>query len=105
MANYRLEVNGQNFLLDMEGRRSKFGFFTSRFVEASDPISAENAAVQMIRETQRLRDMIHNDANDRPVMVVTEMIELESFGDIENREPGFVWYEEHAKRWWQFWKR
>src|SRR5262249_8579272 len=62
------------------------------------------AAVQMIRQTQRLRDLFRNDPGDPPVMDVTSIVELESGERIECREPGFVWYEERPRRWWQFWR-
>jgi len=105
MPEYRVEINGQNFRLDVGGRIAKHGFFTTRFVEATDPATAEDSAVQMIRETQRLRDLVRNSSDDPPVMDVTQIAELESFEGIENREPGFVWYVENPKHWWQFWKR
>ena len=60
MPKYKVEINGANFLINMEGRTAKHGFFTIRFVEAPDSVAAENAAVQMIRETQRLRDLVRN---------------------------------------------
>jgi len=104
MPAYRVMINGQNFLVEMDGRVAKYGFFTTRIVEAADPAAAEHAAVQMIRETQRLRDLVRNDPADPPVMDVTSIVELES-GEAESREPGFVWYEERPKRWWQFWRR
>ena len=105
MACYRVEINGQNFLIEMDGRLGRYGFFTTRFVEALDPVGAENAAIQRIRETQHLRDSVRNSPDDRPVMDVTLIAELESFDGIANREQGFVWYEENPRRWWQFWRR
>jgi hypothetical protein len=105
MPKYQVEINGQNFLLDFEGRVARHGFFTIRFVEAVDPTAAESAAVRMIRETQGLRDLVRNTSGDPPVMDVTQIMELESFDGIENREPGFVWYPENPRHWWQFWKR
>lgn len=104
MPKYQVEINGRNFLVDFEGRVAKHGFFTTRCVDAADPAVAENAAVQMIRETQQLRDLVHNTSGDPPIMEVTQIVELESFDGIENREPGFVWYVEDSRRWWQFWK-
>jgi hypothetical protein len=105
MPKYKVEINGANFLIDMDGRMAKHGFFTTRFIEAADSGAAENAAVQMIRETQRLRDLVRNAPDDPPVMDVTEIDQMESFDGIENLEPGFVWHEERPKRWWQFWRR
>jgi hypothetical protein len=105
MSKYQVEINGTNFLIDMESRTANYGFFTTRFVEAADSAAAEHAAVQMIRETQRLRDLVRNARDDPPVIDVTSVTELASFDGIEHQEPGFVWYEERPKRWWQFWRR
>src|SRR3954451_23860759 len=105
MPKYQVEINGQNFLLDVEGRVARHGFFTTRFVEAVDPTAAENAAVRMIRETQRLRDLVRNTSDDPPVMHVVQVVGLDSFDGVENRGPGFVWYPEGSRRWWQFWKQ
>ena len=105
MPAYRVMINGQNFLVERDGRVAKHGFFTTRIVEASDPVAAEHAAVPMIRETQRLRDLVRNDPGDPPVIDVTSIVELESGEEVESRETGFVWYEERPRRWWQFWRR
>jgi hypothetical protein len=104
MAKYRVLVNGGNFLIDMDGRIAKYGFYIWRFVEADDPTGAEYAAVEMLRTTQKLREMVRNHRDDPPVMDVSEMVEVESF-ESELQGTGFVWYEENPKRWWQFWKR
>jgi hypothetical protein len=101
MPRYKVEINGQNFLIHMEGQIAKYGFFTTRFVEATDSTAAENTAVQMIRETQRLRELVRN-APDMDVIGITEMESVDGTG---SREPGFAWYEERPKRWWQFWRR
>jgi hypothetical protein len=105
MPKYQVDINGQNFLIEMEGKLGRYGFFTIRYVEAADAKAAENGAVEMIRTTQRLRELVRNGPDDPPIMDVTEIAELESFNKIENMEPGFIWYEEKPKRWWQFWKR
>jgi hypothetical protein len=105
MPKYKVEINGVNFLIEMDGRTAKYGFFTNRFLEAPDAAAAENASVQMIRETQRLRDIVRNTPDDPPIMDVIGITEIGSFAGFENLEQGFVWYEEKPRRWWQFWKR
>jgi len=105
MPKYVIEINGRNFLVAMEDRIAKHGFFAIRFVEAADPKGAEETAVRMIRETQSLRDLVRNSSEDPPFMDVTEIEEMDSFDAVENLEPGFIWYEEAARHWWQFWKR
>lgn len=105
MPRYRVTINGRNFLIELEGRFARYGFHTSRFVEASDRAAAENAAVRMIRETQRLRDLVRNPPDDPPFMDVTSIDEIESLPPTEEREPGFLWYDENPRRWWRFWRR
>lgn len=105
MPAYRVMIDGQNFLVEMDGRVAKYGFFTTRIVESPDPVAAEHDAVQMIRQTQRLRDLVRNDPGDPPVMDVTSIVEVVSGEEVESREPGFVWYGERPRRWWQFWRR
>lgn len=105
MPKYQVDINGESFFVAIEGNLAKHGFFTRRFVEAVDPPSAEDAAVQMLREMQSLRDLVKNEADDPPVMNVTEITEIETFEGMETLEPGLIWYEEAPKRWWQFWRR
>jgi len=76
MPKYKVLINGANFLIDMDDRIAKFGFFTTRFVEATDADAAENTAVRMIREAQRLRDLVRNAPDDPPVMYVTGITEM-----------------------------
>jgi len=105
MPKYRVQINGQNFLVAVDDQIAKHGFFTWRFVESASPTEAENAATQLLRDTQSLRTMVRNATDDPPVMNVVEIVELESFHGIELLEPGFIWYSENQKRWWQFWRR
>lgn len=102
---YRVMIHGQNFLVETDGRVAKYEFFTTPIVESPDPVAAEHAAIQMIRETQRLRELVRNDPGDPPVMDVTSIAGPEAGEQIEDRESGFVWYEERLRRWWQFWRR
>jgi hypothetical protein len=53
MPKYKVKINGGNFLINMEDRTAKYGFFTTRFLEATDSAAAENAAVKMIRDVSR----------------------------------------------------
>lgn len=105
MPGYQVEINGRNFLLDVRGGAVKHGFFAIRFVEAVNPAAAEDAAVQLIRETPRPRDLVRNTPDDPRVMDVTQVVELAPFDGVEEPEPGFVWYPEGPRRWWQFWRR
>ncbi len=105
MPDYLVQIEGRNFLVEMEGRVARHGFITFRIIQAADPRAAELAAVQMIRATERLREMVRNPPEDPPVIEVTSIEELESLPPEDEPEPGFIWYEENPRRWWQFWRR
>jgi hypothetical protein len=104
MGKYRVQIEGKNFLLEMNGKVAEYGFITFRFVEAEDHSAAEDNAVQMLRGDQRLRDLVKNDRADPPVMDVLEIAELESVDEMP-QQPGLIWYPVNPKRWWQFWRR
>ena len=104
MPRYRTEIHGENFLVDVDGSISKRGFITFRVVEAQGPEVAEEKAVQLIRETAELRQLVRNDSADPPTMKVTEVVILEDAATAEAVPTGFIWYEHSPKRWWQFWK-
>jgi len=104
MSKYQVQIEAQNFLVDLEGSVAKRGFFTFRYVEADDKNAAENSAVQMLRDDQELRELVRNDTSDPPTMDVIDITELETFDGIDN-ESGRIWYDMNPKRWWQFWRR
>jgi len=50
MPKFKVFVNGRNYWVDLDGERRRFGFYTTRFVEAASPEEAEERAVQLPRE-------------------------------------------------------
>jgi hypothetical protein len=70
----QVEIEGQSFLLDLECTVAKNGFFTMHFVKAIAPSFAENAAVRMIPETQRLWDLVRNTSDQPPVTDVVQIV-------------------------------
>ena len=104
MPVYRLMINGENFLVERNGVLAKHGFYAWRSVEAPNPQEAELAAVQSLREEDRLRSIMRNLQDDPPTMHMQDIILLDA---TEPEAPtGFVWYAmTPPKRWWQFWKR
>jgi hypothetical protein len=105
MPTYVVQVHGRNFLVDLEGRVAKRGFLTFRVVDVSEPAAAETAAIESVRTTQSLRDLVRNEASDPPVMEIEELREFEPGGAPKDVPTGFVWYEDSPKRWWQFWRQ
>jgi len=102
MKKYHLLMKGQNFLVDMDGKVAKHGFFQDFFLEAESPEQAESFAVQKIREDEGLKTITQNPKEDPPVILLEKIIKLESFDGVEAMESGKAWFRE--KQWWQFWK-
>ncbi len=75
VAHWRVSLEGKNFWLKLDDSAKKFGFFTTRYVEADDPENAENAAVQMLREDPKLQAVL-NDRSDPPTIFAGEIIEI-----------------------------
>lgn len=104
MPAYRVQIHGENFLVELEGDWAKYGFLTVRDVVAESPAAAESLAVQMIRDDPKLRPLVQNATDDPPTM------QLEDLAEIDAPSPatptGFIWYRmQPVRRWWQFWKR
>jgi hypothetical protein len=103
MPKYVVQIEAENFLIEVDGVVAKRGFITFKCVEAEDAESAELTAVQMIRDDQELRPLVQNEVSDPPCMSMISIHEVESFDEVEGL--GKIWYEMNPKRWWQFWRR
>jgi len=79
-------------MIRLDDQVGKHGFYTTRYIEASDMSVAETIAVDLIRS--ELNDVVLNDRSDPPVMFVKEIEELESFGNRLVPGSGFTWFDE-----------
>jgi hypothetical protein len=94
MKKFRVFLRGENFFLRLEGEARRYGFYTTRFVEAEDENAAEQRAIELLRQHGPLRDALLNDTNDPPMLFTEEIEELASFEDVENPSPGLAFYED-----------
>lgn len=92
MNKYKAMLEGKNFLLDLEGITQKYGFYTTRYVEANDPEEAELNAVKTIREDNQLTDTVKNDQSDPPMIYLESLDELSSFEGVEIPGTGYTFY-------------
>ena len=95
---YIVMLEGRNFILDYEGEPTRFGFSTTRHVEAADPEEAERRAIQDVRSDDRLNTSLLNDPSNPPRVTVTRSIEVESFDSDRSPELGYIFYEDHDTR-------
>jgi hypothetical protein len=73
----------------MDGRRQCMGFYTTRFVEASNREDAELKAVDLLRSEGRLKPL--NDRDDPPTVSAGEIEEVRP-SDVPAIVPGFAFF-------------
>ena len=94
MPKFKVFVNGRNYWVNLDSERRRFGFYTTRFVEAANPEEAEERAVQLLREDAALTSAILNEASDPPMLYVEEIVELVSLDGVKPPGTGRAWYRE-----------
>lgn len=94
MKKFRVLLSGENFLMNQEGAVKRFGFYTTRFVEALDKGEAERFAIESLRQHDQLREGVLNDHSDPPMLFAEEIDEVSTFEDVENQVPGLAFYED-----------
>jgi len=66
MKRFVVTLQGENFLIDVNGEPRKIGFKAIRFVWANDPQHAEKIAVILIHKSPEIRGMVENSKSDPP---------------------------------------
>lgn len=98
LKKYIVMLEGRNFILDYEGQPTRFGFSTTRHVEAADPEEAGRRAIEEVREDDRLNAPLLNDPSNPPRVTMTRTVEVESFDFDRSPELGYIFYEDHDTR-------
>lgn len=92
MNKYNVTVEGSNFLINIEKIDQKYGFFTTRFINAENSLSAEKKALDYIRN--ELKDIVLNEQSDPPMMFLDKIEKAETFGDQKTPGSGFTWFKD-----------
>ena len=95
MTEWKVYLNGQNFLIEFDGARTRLGFYATRYVTADDSQSAEDSAVQCIRE--ELMGIVLNDKTDSPMIYAEEVVQIEPDDD-RPAASGFTYYSESEQK-------
>jgi len=91
-------MNGRNFLMAMDGKQGKFGFYQTFFLEADAAHDAEMTVVAKIRKDDALRAVTRNPKNDPPTLHLDEIKELADFDGIKRMVSGKAFYSEDDER-------
>jgi len=95
-------MNGRNFLMHVEGKTKKHGFFQNIFVEAESSRQAKLLAIARLRHDKELNEATLNKEDNPPKIDVDTFWEIDIVHDERDVETGRTFYVE--KKWWQFWK-
>ncbi len=77
--------------MDVDGKSTRMGFFTTRFVQANNRDGAELLAVDLIRNDRWLRGAVSNPQTDPPRIFADE-IEVFDGADVPDVGSGFSFY-------------
>jgi hypothetical protein len=76
MKRFRVTLNGKNFLLDLNGEPTKFGFHAVRYVKAETPEEAGKIAIILIHQNRILKESVMYEGVDRPSIDILEIKEV-----------------------------
>ncbi|HIJ78287.1 MAG: hypothetical protein OEY01_03145 [Desulfobulbaceae bacterium] len=102
MKKYRLLINGQNFLIESDGKPRKHGFYQNFFIEAANPKQAELIVTSRLWHDKELTKITLNKKKDPPRIKLCTFWELDILNYVGKLNTDRNFYLE--KRWWQFWK-
>ena len=91
MQHYQVQLRGENYRIRINGKKELYGFYTTRYISANDPDTAELEAVRTIQEDNQLNETLLNRRwHPKPMIYLEEMYEIEE-ADIESK-PGYAWF-------------
>ena len=97
MKRFKIMIHGRNFRLNMDGKWDVFGFYTPRYVNASEIILAEQTALADFRRSDKYLKLIAetlNTKDDPPTLQGEDIEECDLNEDFEKGPPGLGFYPE-----------
>jgi hypothetical protein len=87
---YRCQVRGEHLPNTDVGARTTIGIFATKYIEAPDPRSAEEGALEWARATSELAEISQSAWTEK---VVAEAMYEASLGELEGAQPRVIAYE------------
>ncbi|MGO9691383.1 MAG: hypothetical protein ACLP2X_23010 [Syntrophobacteraceae bacterium] len=73
---YRVLIRGENFFMRLDGNVRRYGFYTSRLIEAPSLAELERYAVDHIQNDAQLRSQVLNSPDTPPEIYIEELMEV-----------------------------
>jgi hypothetical protein len=96
MKRFRVQISGENFLLDLDGDHGKFGFKATRTIKATDQKNAEKTALILIHHELNQSDHIIKNTPDAPRVYVTAIEELKFYQFSGRKNLRFEFFSEES---------
>jgi hypothetical protein len=94
MKTYEILMAGENFLVEVDGKIAKKGFFQSISLEVESAEEAEGFAIKHIREDSELQSITRNPQDDPPRLFVEELAEIKNPNQNGTTLSGRSWFAE-----------
>ena len=95
MKRYRVQLRGENFLLDLDGDNGKFGFKTTRVIKANSCDEAKRIALILIHHDLNQSSHIIKNTPDAPRVIAEKIEELKFFQFVsKKKQQGFSFFSE-----------
>jgi hypothetical protein len=98
VAKYIVMIEGRNLIFASGGKPKRFGFSTTRDIEAHSPEEAEQLAIQSVRQDEELNQALLNDPSDPPRIAVTQNVRVESFESHRRPDSEYIFYVDRDTR-------
>lgn len=95
MKRFKIWIEGDNCLVDVEGKVAKLGFVTTRIIRSSDQAEASKIVLDAL--TKELGAIVTNNKLNPPNVYIKEISEVTWFKDYFVFHKGFTWYPEDAE--------
>ncbi len=102
MKKYRLLMNGSNYLMNVDDKTQRQGFFQNMVIDAGSPNQAERQAISRIFHDMELQVLTLNTVKNPPRVALHTLWELDVAYDDSRIDMERTFYPE--KRWWEFWR-
>ncbi|MBW2568028.1 MAG: hypothetical protein JRD93_01320 [Deltaproteobacteria bacterium] len=76
MKRFKVQLHGENFLLNLDGVLKKYGFYATIFIKAKDSREAEKIAIILTHQNPNLKGIALTENADRPKINLKEIKEV-----------------------------
>lgn len=96
MPVFAVMLRGENFVISVDEKPTRLGFYTTRWVRARNPGEAELAAVALVKNDQTLVARVRRDAAVTPMMYA-ESVERRPWWQGFKSGSGYVFWDMDAE--------